>query len=235
VRPEGRQAIVATNNQRFAHRQREAHELMVRRRVRLRFRKEGDLRLIGHLDLVRAWERILRRAGVPLVMTEGCHRRPRISLPSALPMGEAGHDEVVEVDFDGDETIDAIRTTIQASVPAGLTTTQVEELPPTAPSALVSEFAYEFPLPADRQAETAARVASLLAQSTLPVARSAKPTADLRGLLVAAAVDGGVLRFRLSASRERSLRAKDILTALGLDDLREQGLYPVRTEVVLAR
>ena len=34
---------------------------MVRRRVRIRFRKEGDLRWIGHLDLLRCWERLLRR------------------------------------------------------------------------------------------------------------------------------------------------------------------------------
>ena len=36
---------------------------MVRQRVRIRFAKQGDLRLIGHRDLMRTWERLFRRAG----------------------------------------------------------------------------------------------------------------------------------------------------------------------------
>ncbi len=206
---------------------------MVRRRVRIRFRKEGDLRLIGHLDLQRAWERLLRRAGVALVMTAGCHPRPRISMPAALAMGEAGLAEVVEVEFSGSSTVAELRAALVRHAPAGLVPTHVEELPPTGPAATACEFTYEFPLPEDRQHDTTNRVARLLAQPTLPVGRAGAPAVDLRFLLVAAEVAAGVLRFRLRTSRERNLRAKDILSALGLDDLRDQGLYPIRTSVVM--
>jgi len=206
---------------------------MVRRRVRIRFRKEGDLRLIGHLDLLRAWERLLRRAGVPLVMTAGCHPRPRISLPAALAMGEAGQAEVVEVDFSGSVPVAEMQAALTRHAPAGLVPTHVEELPSTAAAALAREFAYEVHLPAERQHDTTNRVAQLLAQPTLPVGRAGAPTVDLRFLLVTAEVAAGVLRFRLRTSRERNLRAKDILAALGLDDLWEQGLYPIRTLVVM--
>jgi radical SAM-linked protein len=208
---------------------------MARRRVRIRFRKQGDLRHFGHLDVVRAWERLLRRAGVPLVMGQGCHPRPRISFPSALPLGEAGWDEVLDVELDGDQTIDEIHTALGASAPPGLTATHVEELTPGAPAATLRESVYELPLPADRQAETADRVRLLLAQSTLSVKRDARPAVDLRELLLAAEVDAGTLRFRVRATREQGLRARDVLAALGLDDLRAQGLYPTRTQVLLER
>jgi radical SAM-linked protein len=206
----------------------------MRRRVRIRFRKQGDLRLVGHLDLVRVWERLLRRAGLSLVMSEGCHPRPRIRFPSALPMGEAGCDEVVELDFDGTETIDRIRDALARCAPPGLVPVCVEDLSVTARAGGVREFAYEFPLPDDRQADVADRLARLLAQPTMPVARRGGPTVDMRQGLVSAGVAAGVLRFRIRASSERSLRARDLLSVLGLDDLRDRGLYPVRTEVVLA-
>jgi len=192
------------------------------------------LRLIGHLDLVRLWERLLRRAGISLVMSEGCHPRPRIRFPSALPMGEAGWDEITELDFHGTQTIDDIRDSLARCAPAGLVPVCVDELSVTARAAGLREFAYEFPLPDDRQAEVTDRVARLLAQPTLPVARRAEPAVDMRDWLVTAGVAAGVLRFRIRASAERSLRARDLLSVLGLDDLRDRGLYPVRTEVVLA-
>ncbi len=88
------------------------------------------------------------------------------------------------------------------------------------------EFAYEVALPADRREDAANRVAHLLAQPTLPVGRADAPAVDLRDLLVAADITAGRLRFRIRTSRERNLRARDVLAALGLHDLREHGVYP---------
>jgi len=70
-----------------------------RNRFRIRFAKIGLLRWIGHRDLQRLWERMFRRAGVRLSMSEGFHPKPRISFPSALALGVEGLDEVVEVDL----------------------------------------------------------------------------------------------------------------------------------------
>ena len=63
---------------------------MVRQRMRIRFTKQGDLRWLSHRDLMRTWERLFRRAGVPLGMTEGFHPKPRMNFPSALAVGIAG-------------------------------------------------------------------------------------------------------------------------------------------------
>ena len=193
------------------------------------------MRHFGHLDVARAWERLLRRAGLPLVMGQGCHPRPRISFPSALALGEAGWDEVLDAHIDGDQTIDEIHAAINECAPPGLTATNVEELAQDAPTAVLCASAYELPLPADRQAETAERLRRLRAQSTLPIRRDARPAIDLRELLLAADVEAGVLRFRVRTTRERGLRTRDVLAALGLDDLRAHGLYPTRTQVLLER
>ena len=203
------------------------------KRIRLRFRKEGDLRWIGHLDLARAFERWFRRAGLPLSFTAGCHPRPRIAFPSALPIGETGIDEVLEVTFDGEQSLDVLHATLAHAAPAGLAVTSVEALPESSRASVLSEVAYALPLPPERQTETAARVAELLAQPALPITRGDEPAAELRHLLIDAAVEAGVLRFRLGVPRGRQLRARDVIHALGLDDLREQGCYPARTEVVL--
>ncbi len=57
------------------------------------------MRLIGHRDLARAIERTFRRAGLRLGMSQGFHPKPRMSFPSALAVGIAGVDEVMEVEW----------------------------------------------------------------------------------------------------------------------------------------
>lgn len=51
----------------------------------LSFAREGTLSWLGHLDLMVVFERSLRRAGLPLVWSQGYNPRP--SLVFALPLG----------------------------------------------------------------------------------------------------------------------------------------------------
>jgi len=72
---------------------------MTRFRFRLRFCKRDDLRWISHHDLVRTVERWLRRAGLPLRRSEGFHPKPKLSFSSALALGIAALEEVMEFEL----------------------------------------------------------------------------------------------------------------------------------------
>jgi radical SAM-linked protein len=56
-------------------------------RLRITFAKQGALKFIGHLDLAKTWERILRRAQLALAYTQGFNAHPRLQLASPLPLG----------------------------------------------------------------------------------------------------------------------------------------------------
>src|SRR5271169_6796595 len=100
-----------------------------RQRVRVRFTKLDDLRWISHRDLMRVWERLFRRAGLPLSMTEGFHPKPRIHFPSALAVGIAGSDELLEVDFAEPIVAETVREAIVAHAPPGMTIGAIDVLP----------------------------------------------------------------------------------------------------------
>src|SRR5271157_3319048 len=53
-------------------------------KVRLRFAKQGDLRLVSHHDLLRCLERMLRRAQIPMASSQGFNPRPKITFALAL-------------------------------------------------------------------------------------------------------------------------------------------------------
>ena len=93
-----------------------------RQRLRLRFSKQGDLRWISHRDLARAMERMVRRAGLVLRMSEGFHPKPKMAFPSALAVGIAGRAEVMELELACPADPDEVATRLNSQAPPGLVT-----------------------------------------------------------------------------------------------------------------
>ena len=123
---------------------------MTKQRIRIRFRKEDDLRWIGHRDLLRAFERLFRRARLPLAMSEGFHPKPQMSFPSALAVGIRGLDEVMEVRLAQEMTAESVEDRLAAHVPAGLVLTDVSVVEPQQKKPQVVSMTYEMPIPQER-------------------------------------------------------------------------------------
>lgn len=99
-------------------------------KVRYRYTKVGKVRFVGHRDLCRVWERVLRRVGAPLAYSEGFNVRPRLSFGLALPVGaesEAEYMEAQMVNGCGAEVLEAmcnkegrIRVELDKALPEGV-------------------------------------------------------------------------------------------------------------------
>jgi radical SAM-linked protein len=66
-------------------------------RLRINFQKRGRLRLLSHLELVRALERAIRRAQLPFATSKGFNVHMRYAPGPALPVGTVGLDEYFDV------------------------------------------------------------------------------------------------------------------------------------------
>ena len=66
-------------------------------RIRIRYAKRGPLRFTSHRDFARAFERAVRRAGVPIAFSQGFTPHPKISYASAAPTGVASEAEYLEI------------------------------------------------------------------------------------------------------------------------------------------
>ena len=207
-------------------------EPMVRQRIRIRFCKQGDLRQIGHRDLMRCFERLLRRAGVTLRMSQGFHPKPRMTFPSALAVGIEGIDEVMELELAESRTAEQLLCRLVPSAPPGLAIKSVEVLPEGCKKARVRGVSYRVPIPASRRRGLADRISRLTARSSCPIRRPKRNTPiDLRPLLEDLALCKGVLAMRLRIGSGASASPRDVLGALDLQDLEHQGVHLTRTSV----
>jgi len=66
-------------------------------RLRVKFSRGEEIKYVSHLDMVRLWEKILRRSMVPLAYSEGFTPHPRISFASPLALGITSEAELMDV------------------------------------------------------------------------------------------------------------------------------------------
>jgi radical SAM-linked protein len=187
-------------------------------RVRILFAKTESMRWIGHLDLHRAWERLARRARLPLAYTAGYHPHPRIQIGSALPLGVTGENELVDLWLEGEMPAEEVDRALAAHAPPGLAVGKVAFPAPDMPGLekLIAAGDYAARIAGESwPADLPARIAALLASPALPRERRGKPY-DLRPRILDLALEGNLLRMRLRLEAEATGRPDEVLSALGL-------------------
>ena len=67
-------------------------------KVRIKFRKYGLMKYIGHLDLMRYFQKAIRRAGIDIRYTEGFHPHMIMSFASPLGVGMQSEGEYFDIE-----------------------------------------------------------------------------------------------------------------------------------------
>jgi radical SAM-linked protein len=211
-----------------------------RQRLRLTFAKGEPIKYISHLDLMRTWERALRRAQVPLAYSEGFNPRPKISIASALPVGFTGRGEVMDIVLSRHTSPSNLIKRLRPHLPPGLEILSVEEVYLRLPS-LQSQMRYaEYRVVVESEetlAEMEKRVEQMLSAQSLPRQRERKGRVteyDLRPLIDDLWIEGlgsvrspdrrregtaCVLGMRLQSDSQATGRPDEVLEAMGLGEV----------------
>lgn len=97
-------------------------------RIRITFARGPELKYITHLDMMRFWERALRRADVPLAYSEGFSPHPQISLAAPLAVGTTSDAELMDVYLSAPMSPKDLIQAVMAKVPAGVTIVAAQEV-----------------------------------------------------------------------------------------------------------
>jgi len=202
-------------------------------RYRLRFRKAGNLRLVSHIDLMHVFERMLRRAELPFASTQGFHPKPCLVFAHALALGVAGLNEVVDLDLH--ESIPAldVLARLNQQAPAGLVFLDAQTVErKRAPQ--VRRALYRLPLP-EPDAELPDRCAALLARPRCLVERMRprRRCIDIRPFICDLQADDNALTMAVWITPNGAARPEEIVHALGLGTLLDQGAVLERTHLEL--
>ncbi|MGB5713177.1 MAG: TIGR03960 family B12-binding radical SAM protein [Waterburya sp.] len=97
-------------------------------KIRMWFGKIDEMSLISHLDLVRLFDRAIRRATLPISFTGGYHPGPKISIANALSLGITSNGEIVDFELTQEMDLEEFRTRLAAQLPENIPIYKVEEV-----------------------------------------------------------------------------------------------------------
>jgi radical SAM family uncharacterized protein/radical SAM-linked protein len=148
-------------------------------RLRVWLGKQGEMAYLSHLDLMRLFDRVVRRAALPISFSGGFHPGPRIIPANALPLGTTSSGEIV--DFELTEAIapDLFRSRLAAQLPTDIPIYQVEAVPCSDPAATQlleqAEYTIRVAMTTDTvQPQWMDWVAAILSQTEFWVERTTK-------------------------------------------------------------
>jgi radical SAM-linked protein len=198
-------------------------EELDRQRLRVTFTRDATLKYIGHLDISKAWQRILRRAAWPLAYSEGFNPQPKITLAAALPVGCTSDHEVMDVVLSPPLAIDEARAQLARALPPGIKLRSIEPVELHAPALQTQLLSTEFEIVVEDPADIAAlpdRVRDFNAAAEVLRERRGK-IYNLRPLVQLLSIDvepgRAVIRSRLQGTAGGTGRPDELLAALGVD------------------
>jgi radical SAM-linked protein len=207
---------------------------MVCDKHRIRFRKTADLRLISHHDLMRCFERMLRRAELPFRSTAGFNPKPRLVFALPLPLGVIGCQEVAELELNAELPPEEVCARLARQAPPGLEILTARRIDART-TAHVHRVCYRLPVPPERCDGLPARMAALLAAPAcwLERTRPQPRRLDIRPYISDLRLLPGAVEMDLFVTPHGSARPDEVLSQLGLSDLLHGGAVLERTVLEL--
>ncbi|HEX6196415.1 MAG TPA: TIGR03936 family radical SAM-associated protein [Jiangellaceae bacterium] len=189
-------------------------------RLRVRFARRGRLRFTSHRDFQRAFERGLRRAGVPVAYSQGFTPHPKVSYAGAAPTGAASEAEYLELSVTDRCDVDEVAAALDAALPPGLDIVSVTEAGQAALADQLQVSSWIVRLADVPPADVEKAVEAFLAESSVVVERmtgKGRRELDVRDAVVRADVESGEPVVRLVLNHVTpTVRPTDVVRGIRL-------------------
>ena len=199
-------------------------------KVRVRFSKKGSVKYVGHLDMMRYFQKAIRRAELDVAYSEGFSPHQKMSFAAPLGVGMESEAEYFDMEMysEIDET-EAVRR-LNEQMALGISVMSFKKLKEGEKKAMAQTYAMDYrvdiregySLPEDIDVEK--KLTEFLSRSEIQILKKTKKSevlTDIRPLIFNACIKDSSLFACLCSSSGKSLNIKLFLTAfydfLGLE------------------
>lgn len=147
-------------------------------KIRIKFAKYGTMKFIGHLDMMRYFQKAIRRAEIDIKYSEGFSPHQIMSFASPLGVGLESMGEYLDIEVNSMTTTEEMKDALNRTMVEGVEVVSVGILPDTVKNAMASVAAASYRIHRkegefgiDNLAET---VKAFYAQDTIPYTKETK-------------------------------------------------------------
>ena len=210
-------------------------------RLRIKFKKYGPIRFIGHLDVMRFFQKAIRRAGIDVAYSNGFSPHQLMAFAAPLGVGLASNGEYMDIEINSMVSCQDIRERLNhVSVP-GIEVLSVKQLPDSAENAMAggaaAAYTVRFREGKNPKADISALLPDFLSREQIPITKKTKKgtrEVDLKEGIYRLSYEDGVFFMIVDASSGGNIKPVQIMEALLLqagETLQENALAVTREEV----
>lgn len=190
-------------------------------KIRIKFAKYGIMKYIGHLDMMRFFQKAIRRAGIDIRYSEGFSPHQIMSFAAPLGVGMESHGEYMDIEVLSMTSTQEMKEALNQVMVEGVKILSVNLLPDHARNAMASVAAASYLL---RKKESdypvdnlTGKLQAFLAQETIPYTKETKKSVvelNLKDGIYELAADGAdAIRMTVNASSSGSIKPGMVMEA----------------------
>lgn len=189
-------------------------------KIRIKFKKTGALRFIGHLDVMRYFQKVMRRAEIPIAFTGGYSPHMIMSFASPLGIGLTSEGEYVDIELSEPiSSVEAVARMNEVCVPGIeiLSFREISEEKKMTAMAIVAGADYRVTVKNGHFPEgTKERLAQFYAQNEICVLKQTKRSekiVDIKPLIYQLSMKEDAIWMQLAAGSVENLKPDLVMQA----------------------
>lgn len=107
-------------------------------KIRIKFEKYGVMKFIGHLDVMRFFQKAIRRAGIDIRFSEGFSPHPVMSFAAPLGVGMESMGEYLDIEANSMTSEEEMKEALNREMTEGISIVSVRVLPDSERNAMAS-------------------------------------------------------------------------------------------------
>ena len=193
-------------------------------RIRIEFAKGEQVRFLSHLDLMKTFERAIRRAQLPIAFSEGFNPHPKMNFASALAVGVTSDREYLDIVLKNGLELQDVAGRLGVAMPSGIDIKEGKLVPDETPALMASVNRAEYVVCATMDGifetgELNEKLAGFMNENEIMVVKRTKKGPVLKNirpviLNVTGKVEGENLQFDIltAISNEGSVRPEEVIS-----------------------
>ncbi len=189
-------------------------------KVRIKFAKQGAMKFVGHLDIMRYFQKVMRRSDVDIAYSEGFSPHQKMSFAAPLGVGLTSRGEYFDIEVNSTESSKEMLRRMNETMVEGMEVIRYRLLPEDSKNAMsiVSEADYlvNFRKGKEPCSDLKNQFEQFMAQEQIEILKATKKSevvVDIRPLIRSFEVRNDGIFLKLATGSENNLKPELVVDA----------------------
>lgn len=208
-------------------------------KIRVKFSKTGPIKFIGHLDVMRYFQKAIRRADIDIQYTEGFSPHQIMSFAAPLGLGDTSECEYMDIEVGQVTSSDDMKARLNAVMTEGIEVLSCRALPEKCKNAMASTAAADYRLRfrAGYEPDEAFwdELTAFVERPEIVITKKTKKSEkemDIRPFILAFRVEDDSMFFKVTAGSADNLKPELVIEAFCAATGRELSPFALETHRV---